>query len=185
MRVIVGVGIDVVQISRIETQIAERVLTEREMVEFEKRGRKPEYLAGRFALKEAFFKALGTGLSGNSFKDVEFLTDPRGKPFLNVLKDFELVFNHAHVSLSHDLLAVAVVVLERRKGGIIVEGEPRVFEVIRGLGYGIFEIDSPYGPYRTLDVLEGVGASLLEYGNVWRRGYGSGQNRSAHRQGDR
>ena len=162
---IVGIGIDVVDISRIDEKLAKKVLTERELEEFERSSRKTEYLAGRFALKEAFFKAIGSGIDGHSFKDVSFVRDEAGKPTLILHKDFEPVFNFAHVSLSHDLVAVGVVVLERRKGGVFIEGEVEEFEILSTSGR-LVEIDTPFGPFRTEEILEKSGGKLLRYGNL-------------------
>ena len=159
---IVGVGVDVVRIGRMERRLAERVLTDLEMEEF--RGNL-EYLAGRFALKEAFFKALGTGLSGYSFKDVSFVRGNKGEPRLVLHRDFEVVFNFAHVSLSHDFVAVALVVLEKRKGGITVRGEVEGFEIVSRDG-DVLEIDSPFGPFKTKEMIEKQGAELMRYGNI-------------------
>jgi len=69
--------------------------------------RKIEYLAGRFAAKEAFVKALGTGIGEVSFQDIEILSSG-GKPVCNY-KDFK-----CHVTISHtDEYAVAFVLLEK------------------------------------------------------------------------
>ncbi len=162
---IIGVGIDVVDISRIDERIARKILTERELEEFEESSRRTEYLAGRFALKEAFFKAIGSGIDGHSFKDLSFVRDEFGRPTLVLHKDFEPVFNFAHVSLSHDLVAAAVVVLERRKGGVFVEGSVEEFEILDTSGR-LVEIDTPFGPFRTEEILEKSGGKLLRYGNL-------------------
>ncbi len=159
---IVGVGVDVVRIERIDERIAERILTEDEM----RISRSIEFIAGRFALKEAFFKAIGTGLRGFSFKDVEFLKDELGKPVLRIGRDFPVVFNFAHVSLSHDFVAVGLVILERLKGGIFVKGKPKDFEILREVENGIYEIDSPYGPFKTKEILKKQGVDLVRYGNL-------------------
>ncbi len=162
---IVGVGVDVLRIDRIDLKLSKKVLTEYELEEFESRGNKAEYLAGRFALKEAFFKAIGTGVNGNSFKDVEFITDDLGKPQLCLYKDFPVIFNFAHVSLSHDFVAVALVVLERLEGRVFVRGNVEGFRVI-DKSEEFLEIDSPFGPFKTRDIVEKSGGELLRYGNV-------------------
>jgi holo-[acyl-carrier protein] synthase len=80
------VGIDAVEISRIARvyerfgeRFLEKVYTEREAARY--RGRINE-LAARFAAKEAVSKVLGTGLHGMSWRDVEVLPNPRGKPLV-------------------------------------------------------------------------------------------------------
>ena len=82
----VTVGIDVIEIDRIErvlTLYGERFLrkvyTERERERY--RGRVPE-LAARFAAKEATSKALGTGIRGIRWQEMEVLANRRGKPVL-------------------------------------------------------------------------------------------------------
>ena len=68
-----------------------------------------EFLAGRFAVKEATSKALGVGISKDfSFHDVEVKKDDRGKPYIEY-KDFI-----THLTISHtDTTVVAFVILEK------------------------------------------------------------------------
>ena len=82
------VGIDIIEIGRIEKAIARwgerflgRVYTEREL---ELCRRRVPALAARFAAKEAVMKALGTGTLGMDWRDVEILADPAGKPIVNL-----------------------------------------------------------------------------------------------------
>ncbi|MDK2886157.1 MAG: 2-amino-4-hydroxy-6-hydroxymethyldihydropteridine diphosphokinase [Thermosipho sp. (in: thermotogales)] len=113
---IVGIGNDIVKIDRINTKLERRILTE-----IEKKERKidAQYIAGRFSLKEAFFKALGTGIGENSFKDISFLNNNKGKPYCVFHKDFE-GFNFCHVSLSHDSYVFSSVILEKVVGKIFL-----------------------------------------------------------------
>jgi holo-[acyl-carrier protein] synthase len=83
---VLSVGIDAVEIPRIRRvyerfgeRFLRRVYTEREQARY--RGRINE-LAARFAAKEAVSKALGTGLHGMDWRDVEIMPDPRGKPLV-------------------------------------------------------------------------------------------------------
>jgi len=115
---IIGVGVDVVDIERVDERLAKRILTDRELQEFQRVHNKKQFLASRFAVKEAFFKALGTGLRDFSFKDVELTHNELGKPVLVFHRD--IGFNFAHVSVSHDRVAMAMVLLEKREGGIYV-----------------------------------------------------------------
>ena len=71
--------------------------------------RKLEYLASRFAVKEAMSKALGVGISKEfSFHDIEVKKDEKGKPYI------EYSGYISHVTISHtDSTAIAFVVLER------------------------------------------------------------------------
>ncbi|MEJ7838487.1 MAG: holo-ACP synthase [Thermomicrobiales bacterium] len=82
----VAVGTDIIEIARIEKVYAEfgerflkRVYTERERERY--RGR-PNELAARFAAKEATSKALGTGIIGIHWREMEILPNRRGKPVL-------------------------------------------------------------------------------------------------------
>lgn len=115
---IIGVGVDVVDIERVDERLAKRILTDRELQEFQRIHDKKQFLASRFAVKEAFFKALGTGLRDFSFKDVELTHNELGKPVLVFHRD--VGFNFAQVSVSHDRVAMAMVLLEKREGGIYV-----------------------------------------------------------------
>lgn len=116
---IYGIGCDIVDIHRFEKYIdnnkrLEKLYTKRELDEFYKisnHRRKLEFLAGRFAVKEAMSKALGVGISKDfSFHDVEVKKDEFGKPYIEY-KDF-----HTHLTISHtDSTVVAFIILE--KGG--------------------------------------------------------------------
>ncbi|TDQ36732.1 holo-ACP synthase [Aureibacillus halotolerans] len=115
-----GIGLDIVSIQRIEDVMSrqsgfiDRVLTDREKAEYmQLQGRrKSEYVAGRFAAKEAFSKAIGTGIGRDcGFLDVEILRSERGAPVLYTTKTPHAV----HVSISHsESSAVAQVILEER-----------------------------------------------------------------------
>jgi holo-[acyl-carrier protein] synthase len=88
--VIVGLGLDIAEIDRIEAAIArhgapflERLYTPREVSYCEKHKNKFERYAGRFAAKEAAMKALGTGWRhGVRWRDIEVVREPSGKPTL-------------------------------------------------------------------------------------------------------
>ena len=82
----VAVGIDVIEIARIQRTLADfgdqflrRVYTERER---ERYGSRISELAARFAAKEATSKALGTGIRGIRWREMEILSNRRGKPVL-------------------------------------------------------------------------------------------------------
>jgi holo-[acyl-carrier protein] synthase len=111
-----GIGIDIIELHRIreiisrQRKLVDRILTENEKNMFEDLSdvRKVEFLAGRFAAKEAFSKAYGTGIGTEiSFLDIEIETDLNGKPF------FTKPDVQAHLSISHSReYAVAQVVIE-------------------------------------------------------------------------
>jgi holo-[acyl-carrier protein] synthase len=88
---ITGIGLDITELHRISTiknkttKFEERILTskEREQMKNFSDQRQIEFLAGRFAAKEAFSKARGTGIGKEcSFQDIEILREPSGKPSL-------------------------------------------------------------------------------------------------------
>jgi holo-[acyl-carrier protein] synthase len=123
---IYGIGTDIVAIGRFQRFVDEgnapllqRLFTDRERHVCEARKDKAACYAARFAAKEAFLKALGTGLrSGISWHDMEVLNNDLGKPQLllsgNALELFrENRLGKAFLSLSHDGgNAVAMVLLE-------------------------------------------------------------------------
>ncbi|HNB60393.1 MAG TPA: holo-ACP synthase [Phycisphaerales bacterium] len=124
---IVGHGIDIVEVSRIQRMLDEhgeqflaRCFTDGERAVGEGGRRYHEHLAARFAAKEAVMKALGTGLSeGIAWTDCEVVREATGAPRLMLYREalqaaMRLGATRWHVSLSHsDHYAVASVVLER------------------------------------------------------------------------
>lgn len=115
---IVGIGLDVTELDRIQQAyerrqaFAERVLTERELLLFQQftGTRKMEFLAGRYAAKEAFSKAYGTGIGKLSFQDIEVLPGEKNKPEITH-SPFE---GNAFVSITHSgNIVAAQVILER------------------------------------------------------------------------
>lgn len=116
-----GLGIDIIDIKRIKRLIEEygerffqRILTEKEIA-YCKTFSKPElHFAGRFASKEAYSKAIGTGISRDfKWKDIEILNDERGKPYIVHLAENDFSNYKYHISISHtDEYACAVVTCE-------------------------------------------------------------------------
>ncbi|MDP4133579.1 MAG: holo-ACP synthase [Bacillota bacterium] len=114
---ITGIGVDIVNIERVnrllESSFIERCFTENEISYFEKRKFNAETIAGNFAAKEAFTKAIGTGFIGFDFKSVEVLHDNNDKPYFNFLKEYANITYH--LSITHEKeYAVAFVVAENR-----------------------------------------------------------------------
>jgi holo-[acyl-carrier protein] synthase len=118
-----SVGVDIVEMARMRRalerwgeRILRHVFTTAETDYC--RGRLPE-LAARFAAKEAISKALGTGMVGVSWVEMEVLADPRGKPLVTLhgralARAKELGLSQWAISLSHtDDHAVAFVVASR------------------------------------------------------------------------
>jgi holo-[acyl-carrier protein] synthase len=122
---IVGIGLDLVRIARIEQMVARwqdkfltRVYTDTEQQECLQRVSPYASLAGRFAVKEAILKAIGTGWAdGIQWRDIQVVSDVRGRPSASVTGRLELLMREAgvtgiHVSLSHDAeYAIAQAVL--------------------------------------------------------------------------
>lgn len=115
---ITGIGLDIVELDRIQELDARsekfrtRILTVAEQVIYEslKGHRRVEFLAGRFAGKEAFAKARGTGIGeACNFVDIEIISDSSGKPILN----FKGVFVSGFISITHtNDVAAAQVILQ-------------------------------------------------------------------------
>ena len=126
---ILGIGTDVVQIDRIKKScqkegFLKRIYTANELKRADELAeeRKWQFLANRYAGKEAFAKAVGTGMGEHlSWQDIEILNNEKGAPVCSVsdsAKAFLCQFFKTdkisiHVSLSDDLVAVATVILEK------------------------------------------------------------------------
>jgi len=135
---IVGIGLDVVDLDRVERllgqpsgrRFAERVLTKRELEQYLSLGPKRglEFVAGRFAAKESVAKALGCGIGAAvGFGDIEIGSDAAGRPVCVLSEESwrRLGRNGAHyrihVAITHERrLAAATAVLEYVGGN----GEP-------------------------------------------------------------
>ncbi|WGU99538.1 holo-ACP synthase [Bacillus altitudinis] len=115
-----GIGMDIVEIGRLsrvlsrQPRLPERILTLREQEVFHtlSEKRQLEFLAGRFAAKEAFAKAYGTGIGQYiSFHDIEIQKDANGKPLIKSEKTKE---DYVHVSITYTKeYAAAQVLIER------------------------------------------------------------------------
>jgi holo-[acyl-carrier protein] synthase len=122
--VILGIGIDIVHISRmkkwhLQEQLLMRFFHADELKEAYSRGPSMvQSLAARFAAKEAYGKALGTGLRGLKLRDIRIMNDAHGKPELvlygTAMERFNKIGGKSlFVSMTHERdNAIAVVVLE-------------------------------------------------------------------------
>jgi len=124
---IFGVGIDLVEIARIETILNKweekflcRIYSAGEIRYCNERARPAVHFAARFAVKEAFLKAIGLGMGGGvRFRDIETIHDERGKPIIkpaggasSFLEAREI--RSVHLSISHtNVHATAIVMLEQ------------------------------------------------------------------------
>jgi holo-[acyl-carrier protein] synthase len=127
--VIFGIGTDVVEIARIERALekwgerfAERVLCPPELARFREHRLKANYLAKRFAAKEAFTKALGTGIKAPAnWHGVWVRNLASGKPVLEFSDPLKTLLSErgvtsSHLSLSDEKgVAFATVILECEK----------------------------------------------------------------------
>jgi holo-[acyl-carrier protein] synthase len=124
---IFGIGIDIVEIERVEKQVKkdngfkEKIFTAREIEYCNSKKFFGQNYAARFAGKEAFLKAIGTGLrDGLAFNEIEIINDDLGKPHVylhgNTKKlSTEKKIVNIHISLSHEKnIATAKVILETK-----------------------------------------------------------------------
>ena len=127
MSKIFGAGIDLIEISRINKSIKnknfiDRIFSKSEIQKARSLKNKSFYFAKRFAAKEAFSKAIGTGISeGISFKEIAIVNNKKGKPSIKlsgktkniVLKKIKKKAK-VHLSLSDEAkYAVAMVIIEQ------------------------------------------------------------------------
>ena len=109
---IVGIGNDIIEIERIEKAISResfknKVYTQRELKNIEKRGNRTETYAGIFSAKEAISKAIGTGVREFSLTDLEILNDDLGKPYVVVSEKLDKILKNKkesyqiEISISH------------------------------------------------------------------------------------
>ena len=124
---IAGIGADIVEVPRVERllarygeRFARRLLSSAEWDGFRASPNRQTYLAGRFAAKEAFAKALGTGLRHPvSLSNISVTNDALGKPNIELDPALEALLasrgiTARHVTLTHERsIACAFVVLER------------------------------------------------------------------------
>jgi len=102
---IIGTGVDITEVKRVKDAVEKwgkgflhRVFTDEELENAKTKGSLYQYLAGRFAAKEAVFKALGD--SRLNWKEVQVLNDKEGKPYCAILNGRSKKIE-VHVSISH------------------------------------------------------------------------------------
>ncbi len=130
---IFGIGIDLIDVDRIEKEIhrhgdsfLNRIFTDGEIRYCNRSSSKrvrSQCFSSRFAAKEAFLKAAGTGLrNGLGWKDIEVSNNELGKPCLILKNMAEKIIKknsieRVHLSITHiNESAAAVVILEKRSG---------------------------------------------------------------------
>jgi len=123
---IYGIGTDIIEVGRMQKHLENnaalrnKLFTVLEQEYAEKRATIYQHYAARFAAKEAFFKALGTGYRfGMAFHEIEVENDELGKPVINLhgkVKEYieKQGITHIHLSISHvKEMASAFVILEK------------------------------------------------------------------------
>ncbi|WP_196887149.1 holo-ACP synthase [Aureivirga sp. CE67] len=123
---LVGIGTDLVntqQIAEYKRQskvFIDEIFTNNEIRYCESMAFPETHYAGRFAAKEAFFKALGTGIGfGMKFKDVEVIQDALGKPLIKLYRKAKILAEKKnaaaiHLSITHSKTsAIAFVVIQK------------------------------------------------------------------------
>jgi len=123
---IVGTGIDIIEVARVAEKVTkgngfrEKVFSRNEIDYCETGGSRDQHYAVRFAVKEAFLKATGGGLTlGYDLFEIEVLNGDNGKPYVLLHGNFKKLadqhgWNKIHVSLSHvPSMACAIVIIEQ------------------------------------------------------------------------
>ena len=109
---ILGIGNDIIEIERVEKAILKegfknKVYTQKELENIEKRGNRTETYAGIFSAKEAISKAIGTGVREFSLADLEILNNDLGKPYVVVSEKLDKILKNKKenyqikISISH------------------------------------------------------------------------------------
>lgn len=117
---IIGIGTDIIEIERIRktienTNFLTRFFSDEENQLFLKKNLSPQTIAGNFAAKEAFSKAIGTGFRNFKLEDISILRDSLGKPYIKLSGELLEKFGELkiHASISHsEKYATSYVVIE-------------------------------------------------------------------------
>ena len=111
---ILGIGVDIINNKRIRKSITnkafiKRIFTSKEILASKSNKNKTNYFAKRFAAKESFVKALGTGFINNlNFQDIEILNNKLGKPYFSDNKKIKkIIFDAFKVKSSHLFLSIS------------------------------------------------------------------------------
>ena len=123
---IFGIGIDIIEVPRVEKltkkddKFVKKIFTQTEIDYCRKFKNGSQNFAGRFAVKEAFLKAMGTGWSnGLKFNEIETVNDKLGKPEIVLYGRTKEIFSERNLKLSHVSIAhlkdyaTAVVIIEK------------------------------------------------------------------------
>lgn len=113
------IGIDMVELSRMRKSIQipgfiEKVFSPEEIELYRRRKNSIDVLSGRFCAKEAFVKAIGTGIKNFELNEISTLTDESGKPYMTVSENIRNIIGEKQISVSithtNEYAAASVVV---------------------------------------------------------------------------
>ncbi|HDL02659.1 MAG: holo-[acyl-carrier-protein] synthase [Candidatus Zixiibacteriota bacterium] len=118
---IYSVGIDLIELERVSNALdkwgdkfARRILGEEERILYREKKNKVQFLAGRFAAKEAVMKSLGTFFdSGVHLRDIQVLNDLYGKPYVHLddrIRE-KIIDKEVKVSITHERKMAAAVAI--------------------------------------------------------------------------
>lgn len=137
---IFGIGTDIIEIDRVKNalqrnpKILKRLFTEYEIIYFQSRNMNIQHIAGGFSAKEAVVKALGTGIRGFSWKDVEILRGSSGKPMVKLYNNAKEIATQKKISvisisISHsENYAMAVAIAELLPDAFVETLDEMAFE---------------------------------------------------------
>tara|TARA_B100001250_G_C19801130_1_gene791113 strand:- start:2024 stop:2413 length:390 start_codon:yes stop_codon:yes gene_type:complete len=127
---ILGNGVDIIENKRISNSLKNRlflyrIFTDTEITISKKIKNKDSFFAKRFAAKEAFVKALGTGFRDNiNYRDISIINNKKGKPLINLSKNLKNYLKNklkikkykVHLSLSDEKKhSIAFVIINKIK----------------------------------------------------------------------
>ena len=111
---IVGIGVDIIENKRIKNSLKnlkfkKRIYSTKELAQSSLYKNKVGFFSKRFAAKEAFAKALGTGFRDNlNFKDIEIINDKKGKPYyLKSKKISKIVYKNFNIKKYNCFLSIS------------------------------------------------------------------------------
>jgi holo-[acyl-carrier protein] synthase len=111
---IVGIGVDIIENKRIKNSLKnlkfkKRIYSTKELAQSYLSKNKVGFFSKRFAAKEAFAKALGTGFRGNlNFKDIEIVNDKKGKPYyLKSKKISKIIYKNFNIKKYNCFLSIS------------------------------------------------------------------------------
>ena len=126
---ILGIGVDIVENSRINKSLKnnvfiKRIFSDLEILKGKEIKDKKSYYSKRFAAKEAFAKSIGTGFRYNlNFKDISIINDKEGKPLFLITEKIKRIIKKKFKTSSYDLFlsmsdekkySIAYVILQKK-----------------------------------------------------------------------